>query len=73
MTELLEKAINDLRELPEPEQDVLAEFIASIVAERKFDRLLESPESLAVLNKMADAAIEADRRGETRDLEELWR
>ena len=31
MTELLEKAIEKLRELPPPEQDVLAQFIASIV------------------------------------------
>jgi hypothetical protein len=73
MTEQLEKAISKLRELSEPEQDTLAEFIAGIVAERKFDRLLESPESLELLNKMADAALEADRRGETRDVEELWR
>lgn len=73
MTELLEKAINGLRELPEPEQDILAEFISGIVAERKFDRLLESPESLEVLHKMADAALEEDRRGKTRDIEELWR
>lgn len=73
MTDLLEKAISGLRELPDREQDILAEFIASIVAERKFDRLLESPESLELLNKMADAAVEEHRRGETRDIEELWR
>lgn len=73
MTDQLEKAITELRDLPEREQDILAEFIASIVAERKFDRLLESPESLELLNKMADAALEEHRRGETRDIEELWR
>ncbi len=73
MTEALEKALDQLRELPEPEQDILAEFIASIVAERKFDRLLESPESLAVLNRMADAALDEHRRGETIDLEEICR
>ena len=73
MTESLEKAINDLRELPETEQDILAEFIAGIVADRKFDRLLESPASLELLNRMADAALEEHRRGETIDLEELLR
>jgi hypothetical protein len=73
MTELLEKAIRELRELSAPEQDVLAEFIASVVAERKFDRLLESPASIELLNKMADAALEEDRRGETIDLDELLR
>ena len=73
MTKLLEKAIDQLRELPETEQDVLAPFIADIIAERKFDRLLESPESLEILNRMADAALEQDRRGETRDIDELWR
>lgn len=73
MTKLLEKAIDELRQLPEPEQDVLAEFIANIIAEGKFDRLLESPESLDLLNRMADAALEEDRRGETLDIEELWR
>ena len=73
MTKSLEKAIEELRKLPEPEQDILAEFIASVVAERKFDRLLESPASLALLEKMADAALEEHRRGETVDIEELWR
>ena len=73
MTESLEKAIKGLRELPEPEQDILAEFIASVVAERKFDLLLESPASIALLNQMADAALEEHRRGETEDLEDLLR
>jgi hypothetical protein len=73
MTKLLDEAIDELRKLPEPEQDVLAEFIANIVAERQFDRLLESPASIALLEKMADAALEEDRRGETIDLEELLR
>lgn len=73
MTELLERAIRELKELPAPEQDILAEFIATIIAERRFDRLLESPASIELLNKMADAALEEDRRGETVDLDELLR
>jgi len=73
MTKALDKAIDELRALPEPEQDVLAEFLEGIIAERKFDRLLESPESLELLNRMADAALEDHRRGETRDIEDLCR
>jgi hypothetical protein len=73
LVESLEKAIKELRGLPEPEQEVLADFIASIVAERKFDRLLESPASLRVLEKMAEAAMEEHRRGETMDVEDLCR
>ncbi len=73
MTDSFEKAIAELRALPELEQDVLAEFIASIVAERKFDLLLETPASIELLNKMADAALEEHGRGETVDMEELFR
>jgi hypothetical protein len=73
MTKHLENAIAEMRSLPEREQEAISQFILDVIAERKFDRLLESEASLRLLERMADEALEADRRGETIDVEDLCR
>jgi hypothetical protein len=73
MPALLDKAISELRALSTPEQDAVAEFVLDVIAERKFDQLIESEASIRVLEKMAKAALEEHRRGETIDIDDLCR
>jgi hypothetical protein len=60
-----------MRALPEPDQDILAEFVLEVVAERRLDRLLASDASLRLLERMAQAAIEEHRQGKTIDLNDV--
>jgi hypothetical protein len=69
----LEKAISELRALPQAEQDAVAEFVMEVIAERKFDQLIESEASIRLLEKMADAALTEHREGKTLDLDEICR
>lgn len=73
MTKQLEKAIDELRALPEPEQDAIAQFVLDALAEWKWDRLLESETSLRLLEKMAEAARQEHEEGETIDLDDICR
>ena len=73
MTKHLERAIAEMRALPEKEQDTLSGFVLEVIEERKFDQLLESEASLRLLEKMAREALEEDRRGETIDVEDVCR
>ena len=73
MTKHLERAIAEMRALPEKEQDTLSDFVLEVIEECKFDQLLESEASLRLLEKMAREALEEDRRGETIDVEDVCR
>ncbi len=68
MTKLLQKAFEKASQLPELEQNTLAKWLLEeLESEQKWDALFAESEEL--LERMADEAIEADSRGETRDLD----
>lgn len=69
----LERAIDKMRALPEQEQDALSDFVLEVIEEREFDQLLASDASLRLLERMAQAALDADRRGGTVDIDEVIR
>lgn len=71
MTEALEKAISKARTLPPEEQDRLAELIEEEYEQREWRGLVESPESLALLDELAERAQERERAGRTTPLEDL--
>lgn len=72
MTQLMEKALSEIRKLPEEEQDALAAWILEeLEAERKWNASLSQSEDL--LAEMADEALKEHRAGKTKalDLDEL--
>lgn len=71
MTELLPRAVSAIERLPEGDQDEIATRLLDELEEREWDRLINSPESLRVLRRMAAEAIAEDEWGETRDLDEV--
>ncbi len=69
MTDLLQQAFDRASELPQDEQNAFARFLlAELDAERRWDELLDRPESQDVLERMADEAISAHRTGRTEPL-----
>ena len=69
MTDLLQQAFDRASELPQDEQNAFARFLlAELDAERRWDELLERPESQDMLERMADEAISAHRAGRTEPL-----
>jgi hypothetical protein len=68
MTKLLEKAVAKARELPEAEQDAIAQIVINeIESERRWDELLaRSPEKL---RKLADRAWAEHEAGESQELD----
>ena len=69
MTDLLQQAFDRASELPQDEQNAFARFLlAELDAERRWDELLERPESQEMLERMADEAISAHRAGRTEPL-----
>ena len=69
MTKLLEQAFAQASELPQEEQDKFARFIlAELESERQWAELFARPESEAMLERMADAAIAEHQAGRTRPL-----
>ena len=67
MTELLQKAFLEASRLPEPDQDALAAWILEeIASERRRDEAFAR--SADVLARMAEEALEEDRRGRTKRL-----
>ncbi len=68
MTKLLEKAVAKARELPEAEQDAIAQIVINeIESERRWDELLaKSPEKL---RKLADRAWAEHEAGQSQELD----
>lgn len=65
MSELLEKAINELRSLPESEQDVVGQLLLDELS-WEFDSLHDKTK----LNRLASEALEEYRSGKTKNLNE---
>lgn len=59
MTELLERAIAQLKTLPSIEQDTIAKMILAELDDREEHSLTESPNWIAVTRSKVDAAIES--------------
>jgi hypothetical protein len=68
MTKLLEKALAKVRDLPEAEQDAIAQLVIDeIESERKWEGLIaKSPEKL---RKLADAAWAEHEVGKSQELD----
>lgn len=71
MTEALEKAVSKAKSLPAEEQDRLAEIIETEYEQVEWRMLVESPESLALLDQLAKTARRRERAGQTTPLEGL--
>ena len=72
MTPLVEKALEELRKLPEAEQEAFAALLLNeIDSERRWDELFAQSEDL--LSDLADEALKEHRAGKTKllDLDEL--
>lgn len=60
MTALLEKAIDQIKQLPDTEQDEIArELLEMLASEQRWDALFADPRSEALMDKMA-AKVRAD-------------
>jgi hypothetical protein len=74
MSQLMERAIQEARQLPESDQEAIASIILQeIDAERRWEELFARPESAELLSRMADEALVEVRSGRARklDLKEL--
>ena len=74
MSQLLERAFLEARQLPEREQEAIAAIIlGEIESERRWEELFARPESAELLSRMADEAMAEVRAGRARklDLDEL--
>ena len=73
MSTLLEKAFNEIKKLPETEQNIFAKWILEeLEAERKWDKLFAESED--VLEKLAEEALKEFKEGKTEilDFNKLW-
>jgi hypothetical protein len=68
MNALLDKAIFAIRRLPEAEQEAIArELLERIEADARWEALFADPRSEALLERLADDALDEVRRGEVVD------
>jgi hypothetical protein len=68
MTKLLAEAFRKASELPEAEQDSLAKWLLEeLQGEREWDRQFAASQD--VLGRLADEALEARRKGQTKSLD----
>lgn len=68
MTQLMEKALAEIRKLPEEEQEAFAAWILEeLESERKWNKLFAKSEDL--LAQLADEALEEHRAGKTKKLD----
>lgn len=68
MNAILDKAISAIQKLPEAEQEAIArEVLERIEADARWDALFADPRSEALLEKLADEAIDEVRRGHVVD------
>jgi hypothetical protein len=68
MTQMLEQAMQRLKELPEETQDSIAQKILIEVDEAQWTALFERPESEAALETMAEQALSEHQAGKTKPL-----
>lgn len=68
MTELLEKAFNEVSRLPEIDQNIIAKWV---LEELRSEKLWQKSfaESEDILEKLADEAIDEKRKGKTMPLD----
>ena len=65
MNALLDKAISAIQKLPEAEQEAIArEVLDRIAAHARWDALFADPRSEALLERLADAALDEVSRGD---------
>lgn len=70
MTKLLEKALEKVSKLPQDEQDAIAsQILAELDDEAAWAKQFDA--TRAKLDRLADEALEEDRRGETQPLDDL--
>ena len=68
MSTLLEKAFNEIKKLPETEQNIFAKWILEeLEAERKWDKLFAESED--ILEKLAEEALKEHKEGKTEVLD----
>jgi hypothetical protein len=68
MTRRLSQAFAEAEQLPEPEQDALAEWLlAELESEKRWDRAFAG--SSETLDRLAEEALTEDRAGRTQDLD----
>ena len=69
MTALLEKALEKAQGLPEQEQDAIAtQILAAIESENAWQARFAAKRG--ILERMAEEAMQLDRKGETLDLDD---
>jgi hypothetical protein len=70
VSELMDQAIQKIKQLPERDQESIASIILQeIESEHRWDELLGRPESADVLSRMADEALAEARAGRARPLD----
>jgi hypothetical protein len=70
MSQLMEQAIEKVRQLPEQDQESIASIILQeIESEHRWDELFARPESADLLSRMADEALAEARAGRARKLD----
>jgi hypothetical protein len=70
MSELMEQAIQKVKQLPEHDQESIASIILQeIDSEHRWEELFGRPESADVLSRMADEALADARAGRPRPLD----
>jgi len=68
MTDLLQKAFNEVSKLPESEQDAFARWLlAELTSEQRWDEAFANSEDL--LSQLADEALVEHRKGKTKLLD----
>ena len=71
MTEMLEKAISQMKQLPETDQDAMAHLIlAELESERRWDASFAHPKSPLLLEKLLAEAEAEDEAGLTQDCDD---
>jgi predicted secreted Zn-dependent protease len=70
VSRLMEQALQELKQLPEQDQDSIASIILQeIESQRRWEELFDRPESANLLAKMADEAIAQARAGQAMRLD----
>jgi hypothetical protein len=70
MSQLMEQAIEKVRQLPEQDQESIASIILQeIESDHRWEELFARPESADLLSRMADEAMAEARAGHARKLD----
>jgi len=72
MTKQLEKAINQVSNLPDDLQDEVAEKISEYISNVEWEKLLDHPKSEILLKKMKAETIKEIEAGEILDADEVF-